>query len=69
VCCSAIFPSLQKKWNAISHHGWMDDPCPCDIFGHSYVVRKARILLARNGRLKRGNKRGKRGKEGPAAEH
>ena len=42
--CGTIFPRLQ---------GCVIDCCPCYKYTKSYVVRKARLLLARKGRIKK----------------
>jgi hypothetical protein len=43
VTCPAIFKSLQKKRKTLKVF------CPCKAYAHTYVVRKARLLLSRKG--------------------
>ena len=44
--CSQMFPKV-RPWEYV---------CPCDKYNKSYVVRKARIVLARKGYLGRKKK-------------
>jgi len=60
VLCPAIFKRLDRKRKALEHGvkpGNFSDLfysgfCPCDFYAHTYVVRKARLLLGRKGETK-----------------
>jgi hypothetical protein len=47
--CPAIFPRLAKKRAAMVGISFQPLRCPCYYYPRSYVVRVARILLARKG--------------------
>lgn len=46
--CGRMFPQILKLRDGAGGY-----PCPCMHYADSYVVRKARIVLARKGRLGR----------------
>lgn len=55
--CPSIFPTLAEK--RLAHMlspmevKWGALGCPCTLFSHSYVTRRARLLVVRNGRRRR----------------
>ncbi len=52
--CQVMFPKTAKEWGCRDFN-----ECPCDVYSPSYVVRKARLVLARGGRLHRERKESK----------
>lgn len=56
--CYTIFPKLVSKQEAQSStptnpslKGLMPIGCPCYLYSKSYVTRRARLILARHGRV------------------
>ena len=45
--CRAIFPKLARKQVEENY----ETGCPCYLYSKSYVVRRARLILARHGRV------------------